>query len=290
MRLLVTHHSPDLDAIGSVWMLRNFDAQHYADAKVAFVDPGKTVTPEDVSAQGFANYSFEEITHVDTGLGEFDHHQADRGQQHLSATSLTYEHVCKIHPELKNDQALKTLVELITDIDHFAECFWPEANHPRYALMLHEVIDGIQRAGLHTDETQLHFGLTCLNGVYRKLEDLEKSKQEMAEGKEFETKWGKGIAVETGTDAVIKYAQKAGYTVVIKKDPEEGTARIKGIPIPGLDLTPLADEVMRIDTIGTWYFHPAKTMLLNGSDKARERKPTPLSLAALVELAEKTLK
>src|SRR5690606_20244038 len=99
-----------------------------------------------------------------------DHHQADRGLQHLSATSLTYDHCCEIHPTLKEDKALQELVRIITDVDHFAECFWPDANDSRYAFMLHDILDGLQKAGLHTDETQMHFGMTCLNGIYKKLE------------------------------------------------------------------------------------------------------------------------
>lgn len=290
MRLLVTHHAPDLDAISSVWMLKTFDSQHYGDAKVGFVDPGKTISSAEIQALGFSESDFEEITHVDTGMGEFDHHQPDRGLQHISATSLTYDHVCKLHPDLLQDKALQELVKVVTDVDHFAECFWPEPNDSKYAFMIHEILDGLQRSGLHTDETQLHFGMTCLKGIYKKLEELEKAKEILATGTEFETKWGKGIAFETRNDTVVKYAQKEGYVVVIKKDPEEGHVRIKAVPKDGVDLTPLADEVMEVDTVGTWFFHPARTMLLNGSDKWHNKKATPLGVAAFIAMAEKTLK
>lgn len=289
MRLLVTHHAPDLDAIGSVWMLKTFDAQHFADAKIAFVDPGSTISAGELSALGFSAEDFEEIVHTDTGLGEFDHHQPDRGKLHISATSLTYDHCCKIHPELTNDTALRQLVEIITDIDHFGECFWPEANHSRYAFMLHEILDGLQKAGLHTDETQLHFGMTCLKGVYKKLEELEKAKEVMGRGEEFHTRWGKGLAVETNNDTVIKFAQKAGYAVVIKKDPDEGHVRIKGQPIPDMNLTALADRILAVDKKGTWYVHPSKTMILNGSDKWKNKVSTPLQLQQLIKMAKETL-
>lgn len=289
MRLIVTHHAPDQDAIGSVWMLKTFDAQHFADAKVAFVDPGKTITEGELAALGFTKKDFEEIVHTDTGLGKFDHHQPDRGKQHISATSLTYDHCCEVHPELKDDKALQSLVDHVTDVDHFGECFWPEANSSRYAFMLHELLDGLQRAGLHTDETQLHFGITCLNGVYKELEELTKAKEVMARGKEFSTRWGKGLAVKTNNDAVIKFAQKAGFAVVIKKDPDEGHVRIKGQPIDGMDLTPLANKILAKDTEGTWYFHPSKTMLLNGSDKWHDKVSTPLSLDEILAMAKESL-
>ncbi len=289
MKLLVTHHSPDLDAIGSVWMLKTFDAQHFADAKVGFVDPGNTISAQELSALGFEIDDFEEIVHTDTGLGKFDHHQSDRGKQHISATSLTYDHCCEVHPELKEDKALQEVVRIITDIDHFKECFWPEANDSRYAFMLHEVLDGLQKAGLHTDETQLHFGIVSLNGIYKKLEELEKAKEVLQRGSEFQTRWGKAVAMETNNDTVIKYAQKAGYSVVIKKDPDDGAIRIKGQPVPDMDLTPLADRVMAEDNVGSWYFHPSKTMLLNGSDKWKNRMSSPLTLEQLIKFAKETL-
>lgn len=289
MKLLVTHFAPDLDAIGSVWMLKTFDAQHFADAKVAFVNPGSTITPQEIETQGYIPTDFEEVVHVDTGMGEFDHHQPDRGQQHLSATLLTYQHCCKVHPELQEDKALQELVRIVTDIDHFAECFWPEANDARYAFMLHEMLDGLQRSGLHTDETQLHFGMTCLNGIYKKLEEVEKAKEVLATGTEFQTRWGKGVALETKNDTVIKYAQKAGYAVVVKKDPEQGHVRIKAIPKAGVDLTPLAEKITKEDSVGTWYFHPAKTMLLNGSDKWKNRISTPLTVQQIIGFISETL-
>jgi len=46
-KLLVTHHAPDLDAIGGIWLFKRFDALNYANAQVAFVDPGDTISLED---------------------------------------------------------------------------------------------------------------------------------------------------------------------------------------------------------------------------------------------------
>lgn len=272
-------------------MLRTFDAQHFASAKLGFVDPGKNITDGEIAELGFERDDFDEIVHTDTGLGRFDHHDAERGmQKDVSATSLTYDHCCEVHPELYEDKALQELVKIVTELDHFGECFWPEANHSRYSFQLHEILSGVQRAGLHTDETQLAFGMKCLDGVYKTLEELENAKEQLTKGIEFETKWGKGIGVETNNDAVIKYAQKAGYAIVIKKDPDEFHARIKGIPIEGLDLTPLAEAVMAKDKIGSWYFHPAKTMLLNGSEKqSKDKAATPLTLNELIAMAKETL-
>jgi len=126
-KLIVTHHSPDLDAIGSVWLLHRFDFQHYADAQTAFVDPGSTLNPSEAERLGF---QMHQVIHVDTGLGEFDHHQPERGHDHICATSLVFDYAARLHPELKNDQALNFLVEYITETDHFEELYWPDSSSP----------------------------------------------------------------------------------------------------------------------------------------------------------------
>src|SRR3989344_4995635 len=81
--LLVTHHATDLDAITSVWLLKRFVTQKYGSAKVIFVNPG-----EQVSAQQIEELAIDpnNVVHVDTGWGEFDHHQPNRAKQNWSAS------------------------------------------------------------------------------------------------------------------------------------------------------------------------------------------------------------
>src|SRR5690349_2959409 len=134
MKLLVTHRAPDLDAIASVWMLRRFDARNFADAKLYFVNAGETIDLRTAADLGF---SPEEITHTDTGKGQFDHHQAERGMLRVCATSLVYDYVCHIHPELGQDEALKYVSEFVTQIDHFEENAWDNATDLKNQFLIH---------------------------------------------------------------------------------------------------------------------------------------------------------
>lgn len=281
-RLIVTHHAPDLDAIAATWMLKRFDAQHYATAKVVFVNPGDTFPSEEAEALGI---QAQDITYVDTGLGQFDHHQADRGQQFISATSLVYDYLCELHPELKDDQSLQSLTQYCTEIDHFGEIHWPEADHVRYEFMLHELIRGLEFQDPHSDEQQLQFGFTCLDSVYASL-TLRHKAQELLEqeGRPFELPEAKAFAIETSNDDTLKLAQKQGYELVVRKDPKLGSIRIKLRPDTQFDLKPVADLIHQRDTEGTWYYHPSGKMLLNGSSKHRDQRPSPLSLAEIVEI------
>lgn len=285
-KLLVTHHAPDLDAIGSVWLFKRFDTQHYGDAHVGFVNPGATITLEEAEEFGC---QLHEVTHVDTGLGEFDHHQPERGLQHISATSLVFNHLCEVHPELINDAALAYIVEFVTDVDHFGEVSWPDASSRRYSLMIHDLIRGIEFTDPHNDDSQLHFGMQCLDSAYATLTSRFKAEESIAEsGQPFELPIGKCLAIETRNDDAIKIAQKMGYLLVVRKDPEAGNIRVKVRPDADLDLRAVADRIQAIDHKGTWYYHPSGKMLLNGSIKHRNQTASPLTLQQVVDLIKET--
>jgi hypothetical protein len=281
--LIVTHRSPDLDAVGAVWMLKRFDHQHYADAHVAFVDSGSLINPNEAERLGF---QMHQVTHVDTGKGEFDHHQPERGHLKVCATSLAYDYACRLHPEFKKDEALSQMVEFITQIDHFEEIFWPEADSPRYAFMLHEFLDGFESFDNHTDDSKLHFGMQCLDCVYVSLKEWFQAKNTLNTGTEFMVDGMKALAIETKNDKVIKFAQKAGFSLVIRKDPDTGEMRIKARPDAAIDLTALYEKISKIDPIGSWYNHPSGKMLLNGSSRQRSQRPTPLNLQQVMEMVK----
>ncbi len=285
MKLLVTHYAPDLDAIASLWVLKRFDERTYADAKFAFVNPGETIDLRTAADMGF---SPEDITHTDTGLGTFDHHQSERGMKRICATSLVCDYIYQIHPEYKQDKALAFMREYVTAIDHFEESAWPNADDLKFQFLLQNIIDGVRLVGLHDDEALVHFGFTCLDGAYAALKEQIGAQAALEEkGKMFTTKWGKALAIESANDEVIKLGQKQGFVLVVRKDPGRGNVRIKAVPDKGIDLTNIAQEIKRKDVTGMWYFHPAKTMLLNGSSKSKEHKPSPLSLDDVVAIIKR---
>jgi len=284
-KLIVTHHAPDLDAICSAWLLKTFDTQHYGDAKFAFVNPGDKISEEKLKQKEILS---KNVTHVDTGLDKFDHHQPERGHDHSSATSLVFDYLCKLHPDIKQDKALRLLTKFVTDIDHFGEVFWPEANHYRYNFMLHEIIRGIEFIELHDDDSQLHFGFLCIGGVYSSLKQQVKAEEILkTKAQYFQIKTGTCMAVETRNDDTLKLAQKLGSIIVIRKDSRQGHIRIKARPDANLDLKLLHEEIIKIDSIGTWYYHPSGKMLINGSRKHRNQKATPLSLNQVIVLIKK---
>jgi hypothetical protein len=285
-KLIVTHHAPDLDAVSSVWLLKRFDSQHYANAQIAFVNPGEEITLEEAEEQG---HQLHEVTHVDTGLGKFDHHQAEKAGDTICAATLVYDHCISIHPELKDDEALQIIVKFVTEIDHFKEIYWHEANDTKYNFMIHDLIRGLEFFDPHNDDSQLHFGMTCLDSAYATLTQRVKAEEIIKEkGQEFEIKTGKALALDTRNDDTLKMAQKMGYALVVRKDTKLGHVRIKVRPDIDMDLKPLHEKIIAIDKKGTWFYHASGKMLINGSIKHRNQTPSPLPLNEVVAIIKET--
>lgn len=283
-KLIVTHHAPDLDAVGATWLLKRFDSQHYADAKIAYVNPGDKITLEEAEQY---QCQLHEATHVDTGLGDFDHHQPEKALPNNSASSLVFDHITNLHPELENDAALNILVQHITEVDHFREIYWPEADHVRNVLTLHELLRGHEFTDPHNDDSQMHFGMQCLDNAYAVLTQHVKALQIIEEkGQSFDVKDAKALAIRTRNDDTIKIAQKQGYALVVRKDSKDGHVRIKVRPDSDIVLDDLYERILEIDTKGTWFNHASGKMLLNGSKKNRNQTPTTLELETFVELIQ----
>ncbi len=276
----MTHEAPDLDAVAAVWVLKRFDKERCGEAGVEFVAAGDSLSVEVMRERGLKD---SEVVHVDTGMGEFDHHTEELAQKRVCAASLVYDYMVNKFSDMIHDDALARMVEIFVEIDHFGEVDWPEPNDDRYMFFLDEVLHHLKTVG-ESDEGVVEFGIKALDSVHAAFSVKVSAEEEVKKGREFETKWGKGLAMETSNDEVIKYGQKSGYAIVVRKDPELGNVRIKAVPEKNIDLTQVYERILVRDQGATWYFHPAKTMLLNGSRKKRDQVPSSLALAEVVEI------
>jgi hypothetical protein len=99
---------------------------------------------------------------------------------------------------------------------------------------------------------------------------------------------GKAIAIETVNDEVVHLGQKMGYMMVIRKDPAKGYLRIKALPKPEIDLTPYFEKLKSQEPEATWFLHASKHMILNGSSKNPDIRPSKKSLDDVIALFKKT--
>lgn len=271
MKTIVTHVGPDLDAITSIWLVKTFFSG-WEEASLAFVPAGKTMgeLPADDNA---------EIRHVDTGFGKFDHHQSDAD---TCASFLVYEEIKKTRGE---NPALLRLVTVVNDVDHFREVFFPNPTADYWNFALESQIDGWRL--LHPDDPLkiVSLGMEALDGIYKVFQNRVWAESELKDkGVEFETKWGKAIAIETVNDEVVHLAQKMGYALAVRKDPKKGYLRIKSLPKDDIDLTDAYNSLRIRDKDATWFLHASRHMILNGSTKNPEMKPTTLSLKVVIEI------
>jgi hypothetical protein len=287
-KLLVTHRSPDLDAITSTWIFHYFLSATYGDALFTFVPAGETLPVEQAAQLGVVE---KDVTHLDTGWGPFDHHQPDRAQKRVCAASLAYEYLCSIQKDKKEDKALQYLVEYVTQIDLFEDSGWKDADDMRYDLMLGGILNGAKASGQYDDAQLQQFGFGLLRAAYAQLKDEFKALEIISlEGQAFKVGKVKAIALATSNGAVEKRAQKMGYDIMVRKNEEKGDIRIKATPrVHNIDLTPVYERILKEDSVGTWFLHGSKRMLLNGSSKNPNQIPSSLSLVQVVKILKEEL-
>ena len=312
MKVVVTHSSPDLDAITSVWLIRKF-LPGWEDAQAQFVPAGERIGNIKYQISKIKNpietIGEDEVIHVDTGLGPLDHHQTESDK--VCGASLTWDYVKKIqnskfkvqslNKEKWEDKirAIDRMVKVVVDTDHFKEVFWPNPTADYHEFSVGAALDGLKLQKPNQDQYYVEFISECLDAILHEFENRIWAEKEIEEnGQKFETRFGKGIGFETINDSVIKLAQKMGYVIVVRKDPRKGYVRIKAMPSlnqkskikdqkDDINLTLAYEKLSKMDPDATWFLHIGKKMLLNGSVKNPKMRPTRLGLEEIIKVLEK---
>ena len=186
------------------------------------------------------------------------------------------------------DEALVRLVDVVNDIDHFREIYFPNPTADFYDLGLVSILDGLKLLYPDDDQKLVKIGMTALDGIYKSFQNKVWAEEEIKEtGVEFGTKWGKGIGFETVNDEVIRLSQRQGYIIALRKDPKKSFVRIKAQPASAVDLTSCYNTYRKLDKEATWYLHISRKMLLNGSMKNPESKPTKMTLREIIDVLKK---
>ncbi len=302
-KIIVTHNSPDLDAVSSAWLIKRF-LPGWEDAEVVTVPAGSRINTDRASEDVIEHLDGKEVIHVDTGLGPLDHHQTE--DENICAAKLTFDYVYKNSEELKKNehkkQALERFIEYVIDDDHFQEVYYPDPTDDMHEFSLVSLLAGIKVQYPRDDQTCIRFGFDLIDSAIHGFENRIWAEEEIKEkGIEFHTKWGKGIAIETINDDVLKVAQMLGYVIAVRKDPKSGAVRIKARPKKrqianrksqveyedvNVDLTPIYEKLSKMDPEASWFLHVSKRMLLNGSSKNPQMKGSKLTLPEVVEVLQ----
>ena len=312
MKIIVTHNSPDLDAVSSAWFIKRF-LPGWEDAEVVTVPAGSRINTDRVSSDVFEHLDGKEVIHVDTGMGPLDHHQTE--DENICAAKLTFDYVYDNSDELKKNEhkteALRRFIDYVIDDDHFQEVYYPDPAADVHEFSLVSLLSGIKVQYPRDDKTCIRFGFDLIDGAIHGFENRIWAEEEIKEkGIEFQTKWGKGIEIETINDDVLKVVQMLGYVIAVRRDPKSGAVRIKARPkkrVRGspreysgqaqltlkssiedvnVDLTPIYEKLKKMDPEASWFLHVSKRMLLNGSSKNPQMKGSKLTLPEVVEVLQ----
>ncbi len=280
MKKIVTHLNPDLDAMVSVWLIRRF-LPDWSKAAVYFVPAGSTLNDEPVDDQ-------PEVLHVDTGLGQLDHHQ--RVGEITSAARLTWQYIL----EARSDQSISDLeievvnrlVEVVNQIDNARDLSWPESVEDRFELYLHSLIYGLKR-NIPDDHSLTTEVMVLLDALARSLKDKIRAEEALKEkGLVFQTRWGKAVAVKTGNEKILWEAEIRGYVLVVKYDPRfKKRVKIYSHYDSAVNLLPVYRQLRKVDSEADWFLHASRKLLLISSHP--DAKPTSLSLEEIVDLLAK---
>ena len=273
MKTIVLHIFPDLDAITCAWLLTRY-LPDWEDAEVVF-------TPQQKNWNNVVPDSNPDILYCDTGYGKFDHHHI---KERTCASKIVFDYLVMMkHVTSKESGALSRIIDYVLDIDNFGEVNYPDPTSDKYEFCLHQLITGLKKKGM-SDAALVQTVSMLLDGVLQLFVYKLKAENEIAKGFVFYSKYGKSLAMNTSNDEAMRLAQKKGFCLVVMKDPQKHFARIKTLPNPEFDLTPVYDKIKKIDTKGYWFLHILKNMLLNGSSRTPDATPTPLPLQKLIEI------
>jgi len=258
--VIVTHLSPDLDAIMAVWLLKKFVYKNEKN-EIEFVPIGKKIDLK----------SKKEIIYVDTSGGKFDHHNSDK---YICSSSLVMEEYL-----LYKDDAIKRMVNYALEVDHGKNL---EKEISDFDII--NVIGGLNFKYKYNPKLVVELSMKFLDAIYDSLNQKIKAEKILKNAITFNTKWGKGLGVISTTSKTRYLAHRRGYKVYVNVDPKHGYRSFQSPGNSNVDFSEIFEEVKKLEPKADWFLHSSKQLLLCGSSKAPDRNLSTLSLDQLIDL------
>ncbi len=267
MKTLVTHINPHLDDIFGIWLLKKYDPK-FRDFDINFI----SATHEK------AGKETEDRVFVGTGGGKFDEHK--EGLK-TCAGSLVFDYLKQKnllpHEELEV-KALEEMVEWNKQIDMGLA---PTSEFGEFSVQAF-----IRSKDSNKDSSldDVKLGRKILDRILVVQIRTQQSVKDWENRLEFETQFGKTIAVKSNT-IDRPFCKRMGGDLFLLLSP-----RYNGVqfftPSHTLDLSPIYEKVKQMDPEADWFLHQSHHMVLCGSSSAPGAKQTKLSFDELVEVAK----
>jgi hypothetical protein len=298
VRSIVTHPTPDIDALLSVYLLRRHGGALFpgcADCEVRFMSPAA------VEAAGGAD-AIEREGHllVDLGGGRFDNHPTSdqAGDLDAAAAELVAEHLgVRQRPELVK------LLSFCSRQDLKGESI--RSRDPvDHAVALPAIVDGLNEmyptdgVAVYRAIEPVFDALVTTEGAWgRALADAERALRADVDGVMV-------MAMESGSRAAARAGRYNGADLLCVRYLPQGyvafTLKRQG-PLARMTMEGLAARIRRAEADaagqpprgdlravgmhGGWFLHQSRKILNKGSPKAPDVQPSALTLADLHALA-----
>ncbi|MBI2599634.1 hypothetical protein HYW43_01800 [Candidatus Daviesbacteria bacterium] len=268
MKTLVTHINPHLDDIVAIWLFRKYNSQ-FKDAILEFVSASRDLALRQEN---------EDKIFVGTGGGKFDEHKEGLV---TCAGTLVYEHL-KNNNLIPQDEITQKALEKLVQWNQLVDT----GRAPGSEFDEFSVQSFIRSKDNSNESSQksVELGSEILERILKVLKRKQQSIKDWEKRIEFESKFGKSIAVVSET-VNREFCREQGGDLFLMYD-----SKNKGVqfftPSFDIDLEPIYQKVKGLDPQASWFLHQSHHMVICGSSSAPDSKPTKLSLEQLIEIAK----
>lgn len=267
MKTLVTHINPHLDDISAIWLYKKFHPE-FNDAEIEFINASRNEALKSET---------EEKIYFGTGGGKYDEHKGDLED---CAASLVWKNIKVSGLEPKNETELKALDDLIE---------WNRLIDLGKGKDMDFGPFGVQAFIRSKNSTQedslksLKLGEEILDRIFELLKKIKQSEKDWQDRVEFETSFGKSVAISSET-VDRSFTRDKGFNLVLMYDPSHKSAQFF-TPSFEIDLEPIYRKLIKIEPDCGWFLHQSHHMVICGSSSAPVHK-TEIRFEKLIELAK----
>ena len=216
---------------------------------------------------------------VGTGGGKFDEHK--EGLENTCSASLVFDFLKSEDVLPKDEISVKALEELVEWNKLIDTGKAPASEFSQFSI---QSIIRPKNGSKETSKKAVELGEEILNRLLEVLKNKQQSLKDWEKRIEFETKFGKTIAVKSEfVDRAFCKQQNSDLFLIF--NPKNLSVQFF-TPSFEIDLESIYKKVKQLDPKASWFLHQSHHMVICGSSSAPDSKPTKLSLEELIEVAK----
>lgn len=264
---MVTHINPHLDDISAIWLFKKFNPE-FRDAQIEFIPASRDAALKEET---------EDKIFFGTGGGKFDEHKGDLED---CAASLVWKDIKSKGIEDLNETEVLAMDELI-EWNRLIDL--GKGNNYDFGPYSVQAFIRSKKSTQEDSLASLKLGEEILDRIFEILKQNKQSEKDWEKRVEFETKFGKSVAVESGT-VDRSFTRDKGFDLVLMYDAKLKSAQFF-TPSFEIDLEPIYKKIIEREPDGGWFLHQSRHMVICGSSSAPEHK-TDLSFEDLIKIAK----